>query len=144
MIWKSPFTLDQLNESARDTMVEYLGIQFSDYGDDFLEATMPVDHRTVQPYGLLHGGASAALAETLGSMAGALCLEDPGKMGVVGVEINANHLRSATKGLVTGRTTPVKIGRRIQVWQIEIMDEQNKLICVSRLTITVVELPEGD
>lgn len=142
MIWKRHFTLAELNMGAKNTMVEHLGIKFSAFGDDYLEATMPVDHRTVQPYGLLHGGASVSLAETLGSMAAVLCIEDHHKFGAVGLEINANHVRSATKGYVTARTTPVKTGRRIQVWQIEITDENSKIICVSRITIAVVELPE--
>lgn len=144
MIWKHPFTLEGLNQGSKNTLVEHLGIRFTAFGDDYIEATMPVDHRTIQPYGLLHGGASVALAETLGSMAAALCVEDRQKLGSVGLEINANHVRSATKGYVTGRTTPVKVGRRIQVWRIEIKEESGKLICVSRITIAVVELPKAD
>ncbi|MCO6477872.1 MAG: hotdog fold thioesterase, partial [Phaeodactylibacter sp.] len=99
---------------------------------------MPVDHRTVQPMGLLHGGASCVLAETLGSVASILCVEDMDKETVVGVEINANHLRPATKGVVKGRVSPVRIGRRLHVWNIEIKDEAGRLICVSRITIAVV------
>lgn len=144
MIWKRPFTIAELNQASKNTMVEHLGIKFTAIGDDYIEATMPVDYRTIQPYGLLHGGASVTLAETLGSMAATYCIEDYQKLGAVGLEINANHVRSATKGLVTGRTIPVKVGRRIQVWQIEIMDENGKIICVSRITIAVVELPKAN
>ena len=100
---------------------------------------MPVDERTRQPYGILHGGASVVLAETLGSVAAMFCIEEPTKYVPVGVEINANHLNSVRTGLVTGRATPVKIGRRIQVWQIEIKDEEKRPVCVSRITIAVVE-----
>jgi len=139
MTWKQQFTLESINAISKDTMVEHLGIEFTDFGDDYLEARMPVDHRTVQPMRLLHGGASAALAETLGSVASVLCLENTDTHTVVGVEINANHLRSATKGFVTGRVSPLRVGRRMHVWQIKIKDENDKLICVSRLTIAVVE-----
>lgn len=138
MIWKQTFTLEGLNELSRNTMGEHLGIEFTGFGDDYLEATMPVDHRTVQPMRLLHGGASVALAETLGSLAGLLCLENTDEQVPVGVEINANHLNSVTGGKVTGRTTPVRIGRSMQVWNTEIRDDRQRLICVSRLTIAVV------
>lgn len=139
MVWKQEFTLEGLNVLSKNTMVEHLGIEFVDFGDDYLEARMPVDHRTVQPMRLLHGGASVALAETLGSVAGVLSLEDQTKYSVVGVEINANHLRSATSGWVTGKVIPLKVGRTMQVWQIKITDEKSRLLCVSRLTIAVVE-----
>lgn len=119
-------------------MVEHLGIAFTGFGDDFLEARMPVDHRTIQPMGLLHGGASCVLAETMGSVASFLCVEDHSRETVVGVEINANHLRPATQGFVTGRVAPLRIGRRLHVWNIEIRDETERLICVSRITIAVV------
>lgn len=120
-------------------MGETIGVEFTDYGEDYLEATIPVDHRTVQPMGLLHGGASVALAETLGSIAGVLVLEDTDQQAVVGIEINANHLRSARKGKVTGRVMPVRIGRSIQVWRITIRDEQERQICESRLTTMVID-----
>ena len=138
MIWKQPFTAEALNQTERMTMVEHLGIAFTGFGDDFLEARMPVDHRTIQPMGLLHGGASCVLAETMGSVASFLCVEDHSRETVVGVEINANHLRPATQGFVTGRVTPLRIGRRMHVWNIEIRDETERLICVSRITIAVV------
>ena len=119
-------------------MVEHLNIEFTGFGDDFLEARMPVDHRTVQPMGLLHGGASCVLAETMGSVASFLCIEDVDQFAPVGVEINANHLRPATRGFVYGKVNPLRIGRKLHVWNIEIKDEDNRLICVSRITIAVV------
>lgn len=136
MIWKRSVTLEALNAMGHDNMVGLLAITFSHIGDDSLEATMPVDSRTRQPFGLLHGGASVVLAETLGSVAGYLCTE--GEQRVVGLEVNANHLRSARTGLVRGVCRAVHVGRRHQVWQIDIFDEQNKLCCTSRLTTSVV------
>lgn len=138
MIWKSALDIQQLNEFGKNTLIEHLGIEITGYGDDYLEARMPVDNRTVQPMRLLHGGASVALAESLGSFASVLCLDDPTTQTAVGVEINANHLRSVTKGWVTGKVSPLKIGRTMHVWQIEIFREDHKLVCVSRLTIAVV------
>ena len=119
-------------------MCETLGMVFTDFGDDFLTATMPVDHRTKQPAGLLHGGASVALAESLGSIASALCLKSPSKMPV-GIEINANHLKSATSGLVTGKVTPIRVGGSLHVWNIEIHNDKNELVCVSRLSVMIVD-----
>ena len=121
-------------------MTDNLGIEYVEMGDDFITAKMPVDHRTVQPFRILHGGASVALAETLGSVAAILCLEPDSKKQVVGVEINANHLSSAREGTwVYGTVKPIRVGRTMQVWNIEIKDEQGKLLCISRLTIAVVE-----
>lgn len=114
-------------------------MEFTEIGDDYLKARMPVDKRTVQPLGLLHGGANVVLAETLGSVASLLCLEDTNKQAPVGVEINANHLRSVSKGFVTGTVRAVKVGRRLHVWNIEIHDEEGRLTCVSRITVAVVE-----
>ncbi len=139
MIWKHEPSLEGLNAFASQTLVTALGIQFTRIGDDFIEATMPVDHRTKQPAGLLHGGASAALAETLGSVASLFCLEDLNAQIPVGIELNANHLNSVTDGLVTARATPFKTGRSIHVWNIEIKDDKQRLICVSRLTIAIVD-----
>ncbi len=139
MIWKHEPSIEGINAISPKTLVDALGITFTRFGDDFLEAQMPVDHRTKQPAGMLHGGASAALAETVGSVASIFCLEDMSAQLPVGVELNANHLNSATSGTVTARATPFKIGRSIHVWHIEIRDEQQKLICVSRLTIAVVD-----
>ena len=129
--------LKRINTFQKNTMTEKIGIEITDFGDDFICGRMPVDHRTVQPFGLLHGGASATLAETLGSIAGGLKV-DRELQTVVGVEINCNHLRSAKDGWVYGKATPVKIGRKIQVWNIEIKNDDEKLVCVSRLTLAVV------
>ncbi len=129
--------IKRINTFQKNTMTEKIGIEITDFGDDFICGRMPVDHRTVQPFGLLHGGASATLAETLGSIAGGLKV-DRELQTVVGVEINCNHLRSAKDGWVYGKATPVKIGRKIQVWNIEIKNDDEKLVCVSRLTLAVV------
>jgi 1,4-dihydroxy-2-naphthoyl-CoA hydrolase len=118
-------------------MIEHLGIEFTEITDDFIRGTMPVDGRTRQPYGLLHGGASVALAETLGSMGAMLCV-DTGEYQCVGQEINANHVRSARTGQVTGTARPVHLGARTQVWIIDIVNEAGKLVCTSRLTVAVV------
>jgi len=135
-IWRDLRTLDELN-SEPNTLNSHLDIKIIEIGADFLRGTMPVDARTMQPYGLLHGGASVALAETLGSMAASMCV-DPGCI-VVGQEINANHVRSARGGLVTGTTRPAHIGARTHVWSIEIVDAAGKLLCISRLTIAVIK-----
>jgi len=138
MIWFNPaITTDQLNELGKGNMGEYLDIQFSSITPDTLTATMPVDHRTIQPYGLLHGGASCVLAETLGSVASALVI-DQEKFMAVGLEINANHLRTARTGIVTGVCRPIHIGASTHVWDIRISDENDKLICISRLTVAVL------
>jgi len=136
-IWKRDFTLEGLDGISGGTLAEHLGIQYTDFGDDYITAKMPVDERTKQPMGLLHGGASVALAETLGSVAGVLCLDDETKT-IVGIEINANHLRSVREGFVFGTVRPIRVGRTMQVWNIDIKDEQDRLVCVSRITIAVV------
>lgn len=136
MIWTREASLEALNAMSAGNMVGHVGIVFTRIGDDELEATMPVDNRTRQPFGLLHGGASVVLAETLGSVAGYLCCE--GEQKVVGLEINANHLRSAREGIVRGVCKAVHVGRRHQVWQIDISDEQGRLCCTSRLTTAMV------
>ncbi len=136
MIWKRKASLDALNAMGEGNMVGLLDIRFERIGDDVLEASMPVDARTHQPFGLLHGGASAVLAETLGSVAGYLCTEDG--HNVVGIEINANHLRAVRSGRVRGVCTALHTGGRHQVWQIDIFDEQDRLCCSSRLTTAVV------
>lgn len=135
-IWRREATLEQLNLRSKETMVEHIGIRFTQLTEDHIEAVMPVDRRTRQPFGLLHGGASVVLAETLGSMAGYLCTE--GEQQVVGLEINANHLRAAREGEVRGVCRSVHLGRRHQVWQIEIFDNNNRLCCTSRLTTAVI------
>jgi 1,4-dihydroxy-2-naphthoyl-CoA hydrolase len=131
-----PVTLDELNAHARDTAIAALGIVFTAIGPDYLRATMPVDARTRQPYGLLHGGASVLLAETLGSSAGNLCV--PAGSLCVGVEINANHLLALREGVVTGTARPLHVGRSTQVWEIRIEDGGGRLACISRLTLAVV------
>ncbi|MBB5887026.1 hotdog fold thioesterase [Xanthomonas protegens] len=137
MSFREPADLAVLNADCRDTLIAQLGIVFTEAGPDWLRATMPVDARTRQPYGLLHGGASVVLAETLGSTAGNLCVE-PGRI-CVGLEINANHLRSARSGVVTGTARPLHVGRTTQVWEIHIEDAAGKPVCVSRLTLAVVD-----
>ena len=138
-IWfKKDITIPEFEHWRQNTMVEYLQIKITEFGDNFIKASMPVDHRTHQPYGLLHGGASATLAETLGSMASALVI-DRKKFICVGIEINANHIRSVRNGFVIGTVTPIHIGSTTHVWDIRIHDENNKLICVSRLTVAILK-----
>jgi 1,4-dihydroxy-2-naphthoyl-CoA hydrolase len=136
-IWRSLRSVEELNSGRAGTMLEQLGIEFTEISDEFIRGTMPVDGRTRQPYGLLHGGASVALAETLGSMGAAMCI-DTGEYQCVGQEINANHLRPARSGLVTGTARPVHLGGRTQVWTIDIVNELRRLVCTSRLTVAVV------
>ncbi len=136
-IWFEAVTVTQVNEFLREGMEEHLGIEIVEVGNDFLAATMPVDHRTRQPYGFLHGGASAVLAESLGSMAGNLCV-DPRKRYCVGLEINANHIRAVKEGVVKGTCRPVHLGKTTQVWEIKITNEADKLVCISRLTLAVL------
>jgi 1,4-dihydroxy-2-naphthoyl-CoA hydrolase len=136
-IWKQDTDLARLNGWSQNTLMEALGIRMTGVGDDWLQGTMPVDRRTHQPYGLLHGGASVALAETLGSTAAMLTL-DPEKERAVGLDINANHVRGVLSGTVTGTARPLHIGRSTQVWEIRIEDEAGKLVCISRLTMAVV------
>lgn len=139
MIWNRIHTVEEVQQRGTGTMIEHLGITITEVGNDFLKGTMPVDHRTVQPMGILHGGASAALAETLGSLAANLVV-DSEKKYCVGLDINANHIRPAKGGLVTGRAKPLHIGSSTQVWSIEISDEANRLVCISRLTMAVLEI----
>ena len=136
-LWKQPADLECINGWSANTMMETLGIRITAIGDDWLQGTMPVDHRTHQPYGLLHGGASVALAETLGSTAAMLTL-DPEKQLAVGLDINANHLRGVRSGLVTGTARMLHLGRTTQVWEIRIENEVGALVCISRLTMAVV------
>ena len=137
-IWKKAFTLEQLNEMGKNCAVGHLGIEISAYGENWIEAKMPVDHRTTQPFGLLHGGVSVALAETIGSLAGFLCIEE-GQVAL-GLDINANHLRSVKQGFITAKATPIALSQNTHVWQIDIRDEQDKLCCVSRLTLSIKHL----
>ncbi|KRG83379.1 MULTISPECIES: hotdog fold thioesterase [Stenotrophomonas] len=137
MAFRAPVSLDELNRLSRGTLIEHLGIVFTGAGEDWLQATMPVDERTRQPYGLLHGGASVVLAETLGSSAGNLCVDTASQV-CVGLEINANHLRAARTGVVTGTARALHVGRTTQVWEIRIENEAGKPVCISRLTLAVV------
>jgi 1,4-dihydroxy-2-naphthoyl-CoA hydrolase len=139
MIWFRPYTLDQLRFYDA-SLPRHLGIEFTEIGPDFLRARMPVDERTRQPYGILHGGASVALAETLGSTAAGLAV-DPEKYRVLGQEINANHVRAVSEGFVIGTTRPLHVGKRSHVWEIRIEDEQDRLVCISRITMFVMERP---
>ena len=135
-IWFQNYTIKDIR--TKGTMVEHLGIMVTELGEDYVVGTMPVDNRTKQPFGILHGGASVALAETLASYGGYLTI-DSEKYYVVGVEINANHLKVAKSGIVTGKCSPIKRGRSTQVWQTEITDESGDLICVSRITLMVLD-----
>lgn len=138
-IWYDPaITPDQLNPLAENTMAGHIGIRITEIGDDYLKGTMPVDHRTRQPYGLLHGGASVALAETLGSVASAFVV-DRSKYDCVGLEINANHVRGAREGFVTATARPIHLGKTTHVWDIRIHDEKEKLVCISRLTVAIIK-----
>ena len=141
-IWFQQFSIEEINALNRDTMDAHLGVEFLNIGPDYLQARMPVNERTVQRYGILHGGASVALAETLGSVGGSMVI-DLRRHRVVGQEINANHLRPAREGHVHGTARPIHLGRRSQVWAIEIVDDQKRLVCVSRLTLAVIERRPG-
>ena len=140
-LFRDTSSLDDLNARSRDTAMQALGIVFTELGHDFLRGTMPVDERTRQPYGLLHGGASVLLAETLGSTAGNLCV-GPGEI-CVGIEINANHLVAVREGQVTGTARPLHVGNRTQVWEVRIEDDHGRLVCVSRLTLAVIQRRSG-
>ncbi|NDK38923.1 hotdog fold thioesterase [Pseudoxanthomonas gei] len=137
MAFRQPVDLQAINAGARGSMIEHLGIVITEAGDDWLRGSMPVDARTRQPYGLLHGGASVVLAETLGSTAGGLCV-DPAREAVVGLEINANHLRAARDGMVIGTARALHVGRSTQVWEIRIENQAGKPVCISRLTLAVI------
>lgn len=138
-IWKNGLpALDDLNTLSKGTMAEMLGMQFTEVGPDMLIASMPVDNRTQQPYGLLHGGASAALAETVGSVASSLCIDNQ-KQICVGLEINCNHIRGKKTGVVYAKASPLHIGATTHVWDIKITDEREKLVCVARLTVAVLK-----
>ncbi|GAB5538513.1 MAG: hotdog fold thioesterase [Salibacteraceae bacterium] len=138
-IWHNTPNIEQAQGMKQGTLLETLGIEITELGDDYLRGTMPVDSRTMQPYGILHGGASVSLAETLGSIAAHLVV-DNSVYATVGMEINANHLRPVTKGLVTGTAKPIHLGRSSHVWSIEIVDANKNLICISRLTMAVIKL----
>jgi 1,4-dihydroxy-2-naphthoyl-CoA hydrolase len=139
-IWRTQTSVEQLRKYSRETLADTIDIRVTEIGPDFLRATMPVTPRTHQPMGVLHGGASVALAETVGSIAATLCV-DQEKYVCLGQEINANHLRPVSSGIVTATARPFHIGKRSHVWHIEIRDEQDRLVCVSRLTMAVVDRP---
>lgn len=136
-IWKGEITKHMVNDLNKNTLGEFFGIEFTEIGTDYLKATMPVNERNKQPFGLLHGGASVALAETIGSVA-SWCVVNRDLFMGVGVEINANHIKSVTEGIVTATCSPVKIGGKIHIWDIRIHDEHNELCCVSRFTCMIV------
>jgi 1,4-dihydroxy-2-naphthoyl-CoA hydrolase len=137
-IFKIQITLEALNKLSQNTMAAHIGIVFTAIGEDFIEATMPVDSRTHQPFGLLHGGASVALAETMGSVAAHCCIDNT-RQFCVGLEINANHIRGVSHGFVKGITKPLHIGKQTQVWETRILNEEGKLVCVSRITMAVLD-----
>ena len=137
-IWFKEFTLAQVNDIGANTMISHVGIEVTEIGDDFLCGRMPVDQRTRQPFGILHGGASVVLAETLASI-GCQFTIDWTKLRAVGLEINANHIRAVSEGFVTGTARAVHLGRRTQVWEIRITDPRGKLSCISRITMAVIE-----
>ncbi|QGM80046.1 hotdog fold thioesterase [Otariodibacter oris] len=137
MIWKKTMSLADCNKFCQQTAISHLGIEFTQQGDDYLEATVPVDHRTVQPFGLLHGGISATLAETLGSLGAALCCDE--NQIPVGTELNISHLKAVRQGKARGRAKPVHLGGSSQVWQIDIYNEKDELCAVSRLSVRVLD-----
>ncbi len=136
-LWRREASLESLNAMGADSLVHHVDIRFERIGDNFIEASMPVDQRTVQPFGILHGGASVVLAETLASVAAYLCVDEGS--AAVGVEINANHLRRVREGRVTGKVRPVRVGARIQVWEVDIADESGARVCVARSTLAVID-----
>ena len=140
-IWKKPASVEEFTKRGANTAISHLGIEFLEVGDDFVKARVPVDHRTKQPMGLLHGGVSVVLAETLGSIAAVYSC--PEGYGAVGLDINANHLRAVRDGWVTGTARPVHIGRTTQVWQIDMVDDSGKPSCVSRLTMAIIPLQQS-
>ncbi len=137
-IWIKPVTLEDLTKSRVNTMVDHIGIEFTEIGDDFLSAKMPVDHRTKQPFGIMHGGASCALAETIASMAASCCIDLEKKI-CVGLEINTSHVKMARSGYVFGTARPLHLGQSTQLWEINISNEQGQLVSVSRLRMAILD-----
>lgn len=137
-VFKTDVTLEMLNKMSVNTMLQHIGIQFTKVGDGTIEARMPVDHRTHQPFGLLHGGASVTLAETLGSVA-AMCCLDSSTQYCVGLDINANHIKSVKDGFVVGTVKPIHIGKKTHVWEIKIATEKEELVCISRITMAILD-----
>jgi 1,4-dihydroxy-2-naphthoyl-CoA hydrolase len=138
MIWFRDYKLEYLQGSRNGHMAKHIGIEFIEVGPDYLKAKMPVNEKTTQPFGILHGGASCVLSETLGSVASWMTI-DPEKFRAVGLEINANHIRAVTDGYVIGTCTPLHVGRRTQVWQTDIVEESGKRVCISRLTVAIID-----
>ncbi len=138
-IWHGRATVEDFNERIKGTLIEHVGIEFVEIGEDFMKARMPVDRRTIQPYGILHGGASLTLAETLGSAASRLCTDEH-KERCVGMEINANHVRPVSSGYVYGIAKPVHLGKASHIWEIRISDENDKLVCISRITLAILKI----
>jgi 1,4-dihydroxy-2-naphthoyl-CoA hydrolase len=141
-IWKKECSIKKLNALTRQSIEEHLGIKMVEIGDDFLKATMPVDHRTRQPFGILHGGASVVMAETLGSLASYFVLESEERYPV-GIEINANHIRAVSEGEVTGIVRPIHLGISTHIWEIRILDPDDRLVCISRLTVAILDRKKG-
>lgn len=141
-IWNKEISIEKYNALTRQSIEEYLGIKMVEIGNDFLKASMPVDHRTRQPFGILHGGASVVLAETLGSLASYFVLESE-KQYPVGIEINANHIRAISEGEVTGIVRPVHLGKSTHIWEIRILDPDDRLVCISRLTVAILDRKRG-
>ena len=137
MIWAKKISLDEIDAFLKNSIEEQLGIKIVEVGDDYIKATMPVDHRTRQPFGILHGGASVVLAESLGSFASYLIIKSEDQIGA-GIEVNANHIRSVSEGIVTGIVRPIHLGNQLHVWEIKIRDQKNKLVCISRLTVAII------
>lgn len=137
-MWKGNQTVEQINAMCKNTIHDALGIEITQKGEDFLAGTMPVDDRTVQPMRILHGGANVVLAESLGSIASLLII-NPEEEISVGLDVNANHIRSAKSGIVTGIAKPINIGRKVHVWEIKITDEDDRLTCVARLTVSILQ-----
>jgi len=140
-MWFKNFTVEELNGRPKNHIGALIGIEFTEIGEDFLIGTMPVDERTHQPVGILHGGASVVLAETLGSIASFMCI-DPEKYLAVGLEVNANHLRPVKSGKVTGICKPLHVGAKTQVWEIKMYDDRGKMNCISRLTVAIIPKPQ--
>jgi len=139
-IWKNNPSVEVINQMMQDTMVQHLDIKITEIGEDCIKASMPVQSKSKQPMGLLHGGASAALSESMGSIAAVLIVEDITKQQIVGIELNANHLKAVRNGMVHSITKPIRVGRRIQVWNTDIFDESQNLICTSRLTTMTIAI----
>ena len=137
-MFNKSFTVEAMNEFSKNSMVGHIGIEFTEVGDDYLKAKMPVDHRTVQPFGLLHGGASVSLAETMGSL-GATMVVDMNNQYCVGLEINANHIKSAKSGFVYGIAKPIHLGKKTHVWEIRITNDDDQLVCISRITMAIID-----